>query len=111
MWSNSSHRADFSSFLRFHELIEPPLLASPNVIVVALRTIDQLMPVQVRQAIRVSSVVPVVVTALCAIDSQPAKCGIDDLLVEKRDQRRHTGYLATGRMLLERGLHFEVCCA
>ena len=36
------------------------------------------------------------------LEPQPSKCTIDDLLIHKLDQRRYAGYLATGRVLLER---------
>src|ERR1700745_2022354 len=69
------------------------------------------MSIRVRQAIRISCVVPVVVTVLRPIDSQPPKRRIDDLLVKEPKQRRHAGYLSTGRVLLERRLNFRVCGA
>ena len=76
----------FSTLFDLHEFIELPSLASPNVVAVPLGAIDQLMAVQVRQSIRVSGVVPVVVALLRTIDSQPFACGIDDLLIDKPDQ-------------------------
>jgi hypothetical protein len=98
-------------FFSFYEFIKPPLLPSPNVVIVSLGAIDQLMPVQIRQAIRVSGVVPVVVAVLCPIDSQPSERSIDDLLIKKSDERWHAGYLTTGGVSIERGLHFGVCGA
>ncbi len=49
-----------------------------------------------------------VVAVLRPIDTQPSKRYIDDLLIEKPDQRRDAGYFATSRVLLERGLHLRV---
>jgi hypothetical protein len=51
---------------------------------------------EVEPAIRVPGVVPMVVAVLRSIDTKPSKGGIDDLSIEKPDQRRHAGYLTIG---------------
>jgi hypothetical protein len=70
--------------------------ASPDVVVFSHSAIDQLVLVEIRQAIRVSRVVPVVVALWSPIESQPSKCRVDHFLINQSDQRRHAGYFATG---------------
>ena len=51
----------FGAFLNFHEFIELPLPACPDVIALTLRTVDQFMSVQVRQAVGIASIIPVII--------------------------------------------------
>ena len=100
----------FGPLFGFHEFIESPPLPGPNVVAFPLSAIDQFMPVQIRQAVRVSGVVPVVVAVLRPIDPQPSKRSIDDSSCQASPMQRRRRRLVSsvGRVLLERGLHFGV---